>query len=82
MARKRTHSMVTISITMGSYTNDLDERGSLVVRDHDASSVLLTHIIHHQHPVSEGGRLRGADEPKQYMIIDSEPLFRLLHFCS
>ena len=73
--------MVSITITMWSYSNDLDERGLLVVGDHISSSVLLLHVVHYQHPVFERGMSQEKDEPEQYMIIDLQPLFRLLHFC-
>jgi hypothetical protein len=82
-ARKKTHCMVSISITVRSYTNNLDERGLLVVGRHVASFLVLSHLSHHRHTESEGNTGR-EEKTNASRSIDTRlhAIFARLHFRS
>lgn len=63
---------------MGSHSNNLNERGLLVVSRHISGSVLLPQTIHHRHGVFARGKSRGDDGPNQYMSIDSPTPLRFI----
>lgn len=69
---------------MRSYTNDLNERGLLVIRSHVSSCLLLSHLFHYIHIGSEEDTGRKETMIAYKMIITrSQPLLqRRLHFCS
>jgi hypothetical protein len=75
--------MVSISITVRSYTNNLDERGLLVVEWHVSSFLVLSHLSHHRHTESEGNTGR-EEETNASRTIDTRlhAIFARLHFRS
>lgn len=75
--------MVSISITVRSYTNNLDERGLLVVEWHVSSFLVLSHLSHHRHTESEGNTGR-EEETNASRSIDTRlhAIFARLHFRS
>jgi hypothetical protein len=81
--RKQTHCMVCISITVRSYTNNLNERGLLVVGRHVSSFLVLSHLSHYRHAESEGNTGR-EEKTNASRTIDTRlhAIFARLHFRS
>jgi hypothetical protein len=75
--------MVCISITVRSYTNNLDERGLLVVGRHVSGFLVLSHLSHYRHAESEGNTGR-EEKTNASRTIDTRlhAIFARLHFRS